>query len=183
MEVIKLKELDKQINSLMMNYEVAESEREELEIIVKIEDLIKEKKQSMVMNDEGESYLTIASNLLMSDVATFLENCKNDNDLPGKDLYEITVYSTSSGKYKIYINEFAKGALRFNGLGTSIQNFPQYTVFKVIGDKDKNIIKFRKSMTKSEFDKFIKLRELNHMYFYPYIKHIEKGLLYVEVLI
>ena len=93
---------------------------------------------------------------------------KSANKTACYNLYDI-VYSRANSRYAGNLCLITKTKLTLNGLGTAVDSFPQYTVFKILGKPDYKNCKY---MIKEEYKEFVALRELNSMYFIPYIKEI-----------
>ena len=164
-----MKELDKQLSSLLMKFESAETSREEYETTCEMEKLIADHKKSMIYDDKNVSYFDKAVKIFMSDVADFLSTYKNENRTPCYDCYDI-LFRERAKKIRVEIHN---SSLALHGFGVELEHIPQHTVLQIIGF-DKNVSKYVRAMTEGEFEEFLKIKSENSLYFVPYIKKAMK---------
>lgn len=158
-------EIEKQLSVKLMCFDSCNSERERYELLTDIENLVKEEKLKIINNQNNFSN---AYSIFMNDITGFLNSYKDLNKLTNWDQYEFEYFETDRPVRRGYFSVINKGDVNLKGLVTWIKQFPKYKLLEVIGVE--NADKAAKHMTNEEYDKFLKIREENSLYFIPSIQ-------------
>lgn len=173
-----MKELSKKVSRLLMELDsVDSSDREQFDVICKLERTIATAKKSICYDKNGDSYFTLASNIMMKDIAEFLDTYREKNKTPAYKYYKIKLSYSDKFKNKtqhiIFESNVPRNVyIKYNGIKSKIQNLPLYNIFDVIGLEGEYSLGYSKYLLEEEYNKFLKIREENSSYFLPYIKDI-----------
>ena len=169
-----MKKLDKELSTLLMEYESCTSSRTEFDVVCRMEELISNKKKSMYTSEDGRSYYAIVNNIMMNDIAEFLESYRVNNKVPGYKYYSIsTNYLKTDARTGHLTMHYDSKKIKLHKFNHKVSSFPQYTIYKILGlEESIPNYKFAKYLLKDEYDKFIQLRIANSMYFIPFIQEL-----------
>ena len=180
-----MKQISREINSYLMDLDNCVNSRSEFEVILKLEQYIKNARSSMCYDENGKSYFILANDIMMEDICKYLEDFRKNGDCPGKDFYKIKIINNTKSK-RLSMDLLVYGAIKTSGLKLKISGFPQYTISIILGLDTllgEEYIKYNHFLLKDEYEKFIELRQANPKYFLPFIKDIITNMQLVEVVL
>ena len=178
-----MKELSRKINDYLMDLENCTNERSEFDVLGELEKLITGTTYELTHTRFGESYFTIATNQMNTDICEYIENFRKENDLPGKDYYCFRLTSTKKSS-KMYMEIKEKGKIKSSSLEYEVNSFPKYIIFQILGlgSLGEEYIKYNRLLLKSEYEKFMNLRTANPEYFIPFIESIIIGMKHMQLI-
>lgn len=168
-----MKEFSKELSRFTMEYDGSLNARSEFELVLRVEEYVKNYKNKLYKNDEGISYFLLAANQMMEDIHDYLEEYRNQ--CPANEFYQIHLISNHRSKRMCIVAD-RNVRIRFRNLKQAVDSFPQYTIYSILGldfilGED---IKRKQYLIKEEYDRFLGLRKANPLYFVPFIRDILK---------
>ena len=172
-----MKELSREINRYLMDLDNCTNERSEFDVLSKLESLLRNTTYELTHTRTGESYFTLATNEMMNDICKYIENFRRENDLPGNDYYHFRM-SGNNKSLKMHMDIDERGMAKTSSLEYAVNNFPRFTLFIILGldSLGEEYIKYNRLLLKSEYEKFMDLRQANPEYFVPFIQSIIYGM-------
>lgn len=173
-----MKDISREINSLLMELDDATSMRNECDTLSKIEKLASEYRLNLCRNDHGHGYYMVAHNIMIEDIKDYLNWHKKHFNYPGYEDYTFITWANYTGNKSLSVN-FYSPDVESKSLRNKVTAYKHYNIFEFlknhdafIGDNYRNL----KYMTKEEYDKFLELREEIKNYFLPYINDIIRSM-------
>lgn len=179
-----MKKISREINRYLMELDECENDRSKYDILNKLSKYVSSISFDITHTNKGVSYYDLATNEMMNDIHRYLNRYIEEHpNLVGTEYYSINLLTFNGKTFKLYMN-VESGKFKEKSVQYMINEFPRSTLYYILGLDSKlgeEYIKYNRSLVKSEYDRFIKLRAENPTYYLPYIRGIINGLNYMKL--